>query len=249
MVLRGLSEDRGAKSMATTPNRFHNFSLPFLKWGKQRKMRCATAESSVGGDRRSPGSNSDESTAKMELEPASDAKRRFVDIDDEDDDDDGIAAVRQKLILDLKTEADRMKDAILRNEEKEEDAVVPWNLRKRRANCAASVAAAGDRKGLKIDEEKRRCSLPKLRSGSDTTEMVKLCVSLSRKEIEEDFVEILGRKPRRRPNKRPRVVQKQLDTLFPGLWLTEITADLYNVLEAAENGKAHHSRRKKICLI
>ncbi|KAK7306916.1 hypothetical protein VNO77_39545 [Canavalia gladiata] len=252
MVLGGLTQETGAKSMATSPKRLsplHNFSLPFLKWGNQRKMRCVRAftlgaESSSGGDRRSSGSNSDESTTpKVELVPAKDEKRRVVD----DDDDDGIAAVREKLMRDLKAETDRMKDAILRNDEEEEGIVRPWNLRKRRA-CKDSVAAESDRK--------RSCSsplrpdgavkLPKLRSGSDKTERVKFSVLLSRKEIEEDFMEILGRKPPRRPNKRPKAVQNQLDTLFPGLWLTEVTADSYKVLEAAENGKARHFGKKKV---
>ncbi|EEC71303.1 hypothetical protein OsI_03328 [Oryza sativa Indica Group] len=60
---------------------------------------------------------------------------------------------------------------------------------------------------------------------------------------------LTGGRPRRRPRKRPRVVQRQLDrennttndpannntsnclvqSLFPGLWLTEITADAYKV--------------------
>ncbi|TVT96755.1 hypothetical protein EJB05_58028, partial [Eragrostis curvula] len=54
-------------------------------------------------------------------------------------------------------------------------------------------------------------------------------VSLTAEEIEEDIYALTGARPRRRPRKRPRVVQRQLDTLFPGLWLTEITADAYRV--------------------
>ncbi|KAK7306917.1 hypothetical protein VNO77_39546 [Canavalia gladiata] len=261
MVLRGSEEGRGAKSMARS-NPLHNFSLPFLKWGSQRRMRCTTAfaagaGSSCGGDRRFSGSNSDESTAtgKSEFEPARGIKRRVFD---SDDDDDGIAAVREKLMLDLKAEADRMKDAILRNgeeEEEEEETVMPWNLRKRRAKGKAPVSAGDSGKMLKIDDKKQNrfspampdgaVTLPKLRSSSDKTERVKFSVQLSRKEIEEDFMKMLGQKPPRRPNKRPKVVQKQLDTLFPGLWLTEVTADSYKVLEAAENGKVRHSGKRK----
>ncbi|KAJ0763741.1 hypothetical protein HanPI659440_Chr08g0284421 [Helianthus annuus] len=46
-----------------------------------------------------------------------------------------------------------------------------------------------------------------------------------------------GRRLPRKPKKRPRFVQKQLDTLFPGLWLSEITADLYKVPDEADTGK------------
>ncbi|CAM0954072.1 unnamed protein product [Alopecurus aequalis] len=54
-------------------------------------------------------------------------------------------------------------------------------------------------------------------------------VALAREEIEEDIYALTGGRPRRRPRKRPRVVQQKLDSVFPGLWLTEITADDYKV--------------------
>lgn len=205
-------------------------------------MRCASS------DRRSSASNSEESTSTWHRTPehAWGEKRRFSG-----DDEDGIAVVRQKLILDLKTEADRMKDAILRNGE---EAVRPWNLRKRRAKVQAPV---GDgRKVLKIDDKKRNHSpparlhgapkLPQMRSSSDKTERVKFSLELSKKEIEEDFITMLGHRPPRRPTKRPKLVKKQLDTLLPGLWLTEVTADSYKVIEAAENGKVRHYGKRKV---
>ncbi|CAN1267011.1 hypothetical protein LINPERPRIM_LOCUS12726 [Linum perenne] len=39
----------------------------------------------------------------------------------------------------------------------------------------------------------------------------KLCVSLTKDEIEEDFMEIARMRPPRRPKKRPRIVQKYMD--------------------------------------
>ncbi|XP_059658390.1 uncharacterized protein LOC132304669 [Cornus florida] len=56
----------------------------------------------------------------------------------------------------------------------------------------------------------------------------KISVALSWKEIQEDFKE-MGEKLHRRPKKRSKIVQNQLDSLFPGLWLTQITADRYKV--------------------
>ncbi|KAI3720056.1 hypothetical protein L6452_20964 [Arctium lappa] len=57
----------------------------------------------------------------------------------------------------------------------------------------------------------------------------KFSVSLSRREMEKDFEDMGERRLPRKPKKRPKSVQNQLDTLFPGLWLTEINADLYRV--------------------
>ncbi|XP_038997302.1 uncharacterized protein LOC120122141 [Hibiscus syriacus] len=59
----------------------------------------------------------------------------------------------------------------------------------------------------------------------------KFSVALSKKEIEEDFMTMVGHRPPRRPKKRTRNVQKQLDYLFPGLWLTEVTVDSYKMPE------------------
>ncbi|KAL2519031.1 Protein of unknown function (DUF1639) [Abeliophyllum distichum] len=64
-------------------------------------------------------------------------------------------------------------------------------------------------------------------------ERAKFSVPLLRREIEEDFMAMVGHRPPRRPKKRAKIVQKELDTLFPGLWLSEITPDMYKVPEAA----------------
>ncbi|KAK7348824.1 hypothetical protein VNO80_23528 [Phaseolus coccineus] len=250
MALRG-SKEKGEAMAPATPKRsnpLHNFTFPFLSWGTQRRMRCATKTYAGASGRRSSVSNSDESTATWSkaLGAARGEKRRHVGDDDE------IAVVRQRLILDLKTEADRMKDAILQSGE---ESTRPWNLRKRRAKVEAPAVSPDDygRKVL-IDDKKRNKSpaakddgaakLPQLRSRSDKTERVKFDVQLSKKEIEEDFMAILGHLPPWRPNKRPKLQQRMLDTLSPGLWLTEITPDLYKVVEVADNKVRHPGKRK-----
>ncbi|KAL6609547.1 hypothetical protein ACP70R_039516 [Stipagrostis hirtigluma subsp. patula] len=55
--------------------------------------------------------------------------------------------------------------------------------------------------------------------------------TLTRREIEADFVAITGKKPPRRPKRRPKSVQKQIDTLWPGSSLSEVTRDRYKVNE------------------
>ncbi|KAJ6983870.1 hypothetical protein NC653_026630 [Populus alba x Populus x berolinensis] len=44
-----------------------------------------------------------------------------------------------------------------------------------------------------------------------------------------------------RPKKRPRIVQKQMDALFPGLWLSEVTVDNYKVPEFAGERKGSNA--------
>ncbi|CAN6350279.1 unnamed protein product [Urochloa humidicola] len=56
-------------------------------------------------------------------------------------------------------------------------------------------------------------------------------VALTRQEIEADFIAITGRKPPRRPKKRTRSVQRQIETLCPGSSLMEVTRDRYKVNE------------------
>ncbi|KAG4918739.1 hypothetical protein HKD37_20G056777 [Glycine soja] len=280
--------------MAMGPERskpLHNFMLPCLKWGGQRHLRCTkhpsdSSSADAAGDRRSPAPREFDSPPPP-LTNADTRTRltrpRFL-VGDE-----GIDAVREKLMLDLKTEADRMKDAILGKEVAEynndvemndappppvtgvrmKDAILgkevaeynngvemndapplpvtgvrTWNLRTRRA------PVAGD-KGVRIDERRGggggsslsplRMKSPKLRGSPEKEERrpVKFSLTLAKKEIEEDFMRIVGHRPPRRPKKRPRNVQKQLDTLFPGQWLSEVCADSYKVPDDAETGKVN----------
>jgi len=45
-------------------------------------------------------------------------------------------------------------------------------------------------------------------------EKTKFSVSLSKEEVEHDFWAMLGTRPPRRPKKRPRIVQKNLDVII-----------------------------------
>ncbi|XP_027367203.1 uncharacterized protein LOC113873330 [Abrus precatorius] len=263
MVFTGLGEEESMALGLERSKPLHNFMLPCLKWGSQRHLRCMKVpsdSSADAGDRLSPAT-----TAKRELEPppnnAGESTKRARVIKPRIHGDDGIDAVREKLMLDLKTEADRMKDEILGKEAAEEndgeavplppvtmeeDAPAPaagartWNLRTRRA----PVVGDGG-KGLRFEEKRASSSSPlrthngavKLRGSPEKEEKVKFCMALSKKEIEEDFMKLVGHRPPRRPKKRPRIVQKQLDTLFPGMWLSEVTADSYKVPEVPENSK------------
>ncbi|TXG57371.1 hypothetical protein EZV62_018684 [Acer yangbiense] len=313
--------------MAMAPERsskpLHNFTLPrTLMWGNQRYLRCMKVQDSSTmaaaaaivdhrhvRRRSSPNRLSGFSDASRRRERVLLFKKPRTDGGGgggggDEEEEEGIEAVREKIMNDLKTAADKMKDAILRKQrvsdyEREEeespvsaaaaaaaaqDSARPWNLRTRRAACKdpnggpAPAAASPASKGfLRIEERKPSSSSSPMRSevgvGAKSPRVLrgggglaekevkkerpKFSMALSKKEIEEDFMELVNHRPPRRPKKRPRIVQKQLDvsfffffffeffsifsnrgtTLFPGLWLTEVTADSYKVPELAESSK------------
>ncbi|XP_004300975.1 PREDICTED: uncharacterized protein LOC101293981 [Fragaria vesca subsp. vesca] len=293
MVYTGASEERtrvtaAAMNSERAAKPLHNFSLPWdLKWGNQRHLRCMKVEDSdadappAGFDRRSVVGMTRRRGGESEgvFERRSRARRPRIDDGVEaEEEEEGIEAVREKLMFEFKTAADKMKDAILRGEEDldvdvddaeaaaVEDggsspaaaaAVRPWNLRTRRAACKAPIGGGGGSKGLRIEERKVNSSplrsegnnggkSPRLVRGASGSglekkerpkERPKFSLTLSKKEIDEDFTQILGHRAPRRPKKRPRAVQKQLDALFPGMWLTEVSADSYKVPEFPENVK------------
>lgn len=126
----------------------------------------------------------------------------------------------------------------------------PWSLRTRRAACKTSPSGAGVvtgsvsgggpsprlqtmRPSVAADNSSRLRGGGGGAEGIEKREREKFSVALSKRAIEEDFMALVNHRPPRRPKKRPKIIQKQLDTLFPGLWLTEITADMYKVTEPA----------------
>lgn len=249
----------------------HNFDLPFLKWGNQRHLRCmklpatAAGESNNGNEGRiTMIADRNRSNRSPPAKFGSYEVRRFKAPTQRFDGggrgvEEGIDAVREKIMLDLKTAANKMKDEILRKEAASEDdeddeeaeeqsqsqsrsppqrdaakaaaaaeeVVVeaepearPWNLRTRRAAIGGSgVGNSVVGKMSNNCSPLRSDSAPRLRGDKrerekeekEKKERAKFWLSLSRKEIEEDFMAILGQRPARRPKKRPRIVQKQMD--------------------------------------
>ncbi|KAF3438578.1 hypothetical protein FNV43_RR21341 [Rhamnella rubrinervis] len=227
--------------MAMAPERskqLHNFSLPCLKWGNQKYLRCIKIPSN--GDVPSPtllpssGSElkSDQLRAKS-IAAKNSIPKPFCDsrlesnthMDCDLDEDSNIEAVREKLLLDLEVAAKKLKVTALEEGAKDEsaEATRPWNLRTRRG--AYNVPT----KQVKVND---LGSSPVKKS---SPKRPKFSLSLSKKEVEEDFAAMAGIRPPRRPKKRSRAVQKQLDLLFPGLWLTEVSPDSYKVDDVPES--------------
>ncbi|CAI9279442.1 unnamed protein product [Lactuca saligna] len=96
-----------------------------------------------------------------------------------------------------------------------------WNLRPRRPPMNHKQSTGGP---PKIGTSR----LQEIKTSHET--------NINKHEIEEDVFLLTGSKPSRRPKKRPRAIQRQLDNLFPGLWLDSITADSYKVSEAPTKG-------------
>ncbi|CAN6843695.1 unnamed protein product [Brassica oleracea] len=203
MVFSSEGGDYMARTGRERPKTRHNFTLPDLKWGFQRSLRCMKLQSNGGSVE----------TERWRSE-------------------EGIEEYGEKIISDLRTEAEKMKALIFRErivdfededkKEREREAsppgvaaeVKPWNLRKRRAACKAPVA------------ESVNCD-----------EVAKFMSTLSKKEMEDDYMTMMGHRPPRRPKKRLRTLQKQIDLLHPAFYFTQITEDIYQVPDAAEYRK------------
>lgn len=206
----------------------HDFSSSPLKpWKRERLHRCEMQ----GGDRRSaqPG-------------PSRDSRRSLREIGGGIDDG-GLKELREKLLGHLREAADKMKlempsigpasPAMERaGEPKPEparpsaavEADRPWNLRTRRTSGRTAVAPTAFPAKLSERTVRLRSEVSEKKEKKQ-----RFSVSLTAEEIEEDVFALTGSRPRRRPKKRPRNVQWQLDAVFPGLWLSEITPELYKV--------------------
>ncbi|KAF8100210.1 hypothetical protein N665_0229s0038 [Sinapis alba] len=176
----------------------HNFTLPYLRWGHQRFLKCVnlpSSSSSPSPDHRSPAVAGGGEFDRLDL--VYDGKPQKVSALGNDD---GVAVAA---------------------------AARPWNLRTRRAACNEP----GD-EPMRITHE---IGIKRGSGDGDSSQKLKFSVSLLREEIEDDFTAFVGKKPPRRPKKRPRTVQKHMNNLFPGLWLAEeVTACSYDVPEPAE---------------
>eukprot|EP00249_Psilotum_nudum_P015097 c25165_g1_i1 orf=807-1508(+) len=78
---------------------------------------------------------------------------------------------------------------------------------------------------------------------SDPLTVPKFIIELSRKEKEEDFLAFKGTKLPQRPRKRPKHIQRYLQSICPGSWLCDISLDRYEVREKNANRKRPHGLR------
>ncbi|KAF8089850.1 hypothetical protein N665_0496s0056, partial [Sinapis alba] len=76
----------------------------------------------------------------------------------------------------------------------------------------------------------------------EVTEWPRIYIALSRKEKEEDFLVMKGTKLPHRPRKRAKNIDKSLQYCFPGLWLSDLPKNRYDVREK-KNVKKQQKRR------
>ncbi|KAK2648977.1 hypothetical protein Ddye_016466, partial [Dipteronia dyeriana] len=240
--------------MATAPMKsqpLHNFSLPFLKWGATTTTAAAVNSRSRFHsltDSSEPENDSDhESTRPLRVGSRSSRAHRLSFPSSS-----ATAASKQRKDASERprkqtTTVSEKEPAATEEEDdrggEEETAAKPWNLRPRKAgknNGEVREALVDSARVIDGQYEKQKPKSMRLRemveSRSNNTvekkEKNKFWVSLSRDEIEEDVFVMTGSRPARRPRKRPKNVQKQLDAVFPGLWLVGVTVDAYRVTDS-----------------
>lgn len=127
----------------------------------------------------------------------------------------------------------------------EEADAKTWNLRPRRPILKPPNAGGGGG-GVKVgrlatqeiknprSESTRPRNQAEGKAAAEKKEKKpRFSVSLSREEIEEDIFAMTGSRASRRPKKRAKNVQKQIDSIYPGMWLNSVTPDLYEVPDPA----------------
>lgn len=236
-----------APARAESQSNLHNFTFPIIKkWGSQRVLRCLHVNRK-GETIRSPPPISRSAPIRQGDAPPE--------------------QVREKLIAHHREPEGRFKlpEAVTLPAAPPQPPgeVAPWNLRARRTPVK-DPSVSPPRAAGSHEERGAVAHVRTVRLRSEDVEKrgrAKFSITLTREEIDEDIYAMTGSRARRRPKKRPKNVQKQLDVsfqqflrvqifqfcwifwvlidksldllgwqmLFPGSWLSEITADSYKV--------------------
>ncbi|KAL7102966.1 hypothetical protein ACP275_08G151000 [Erythranthe tilingii] len=203
----------------------HNFSLPTLRWAHKNSSSSPAAAAAAGGGssrchrRRDSPDQLHETDSDNETQPPNPSQQTPTQ-------NDPVPAVADEGNGEAK----------------------PWNLRPRK-EAPAVKAASKSRKEARAECNESKIS--SINNGGVKSQRIrgmaaaeggqrnggaernggsrKIWISLSKEEIEEDIYAMTGGKPSRRPRKWPRNVQKQLDNVFPGLYLVGVAADSYRV--------------------
>ncbi|KDP28835.1 hypothetical protein JCGZ_14606 [Jatropha curcas] len=104
-----------------------------------------------------------------------------------------------------------------------------WNLRPKRVTCKKTTVNESEIDPPKLGKEKDKSTVIREADKKKMT-IPKFSISLTKEEIEMDLLTMVGPKSVRRPKKkRSKIVQRELDCVFPGLGLSSIKPYSYNV--------------------
>ncbi|KNA23342.1 hypothetical protein SOVF_025670 [Spinacia oleracea] len=241
--------------MAAAPVKspLHNFPLTFLKWGSKKDHRCrrspydtpspppppppdAEPSHSKGSrssrNRRNNNHNQNHPPTPPPLLPTTTTTTAPDDDDEERD-------------------CGKKREVAEEGDGGEDGSEKGWNLRPRRAAAMKGTSSTTTNTNYNIHTptmvDGAGDNLPKsmrLRGsetqvyggtygggGSERRETKRFWISLSRDEIEEDIYSMTHSKPSRRPKKRPKNVQKQVDNVFPGLWMVGFSPESYRGID------------------
>ncbi|PWA70728.1 hypothetical protein CTI12_AA279720 [Artemisia annua] len=193
-------------------NPLHNFNLP-LAWGKTKLLgsRSVYENQSDGADEVNENPLAKNRDKRLEKQSSDDPRKNLlfkfnassgkdvVSDDDVSDGEDEIAVSQEKLMGEYKSEIGKMKETIM-------------------TKSATPIGECGDKKTMRP-----RRNLDK------KEERPRFSLTLSRKEIEDDFIAMTGKKPPRKPKRRSKAAQAQINGLFPGSMLAEPHEDRYKV--------------------
>ncbi|XP_010905240.1 uncharacterized protein [Elaeis guineensis] len=189
------------------------FKNPTLRWGSTRRMCCQLLS-----DHRDP----------TDRRPSS-ASRSPPPISHQTKNDPNPPPGRPRLVIRIPC----------RTQAKDPERDGPPAPEERRDHCQDTREGAAGGAPLEIARPVAGPVTRSLRSGAGrqgeekTAKKVRpaeFSISLSNEEIMEDFIAMTGAKPTRRPKKRPRLLEKKLDEIFPGSELPKIiTAGLYSL--------------------
>ena len=191
-------------------NPLHYFNL-LLAWGKPKLLECRNANEnqSDGADEVNENplaKNRDKHLEKQSSDDprknlrykfnASSGKDVVVSDDDVSDGEDEIAVSQEKLMGEYKSEIGKMKETIMKK------SATPIG------ECGGSGAGAD----MEIDDPRSDKKTMRPRRNLDKKEeRPRFSLTLSRKEIEDDFIAMTGKKPPHKPKKRSKAVQAQIN--------------------------------------
>ncbi|KAK4364457.1 hypothetical protein RND71_015815 [Anisodus tanguticus] len=215
--------------MATAPVKsqpLHYFSIPQLKWGTNKTHTTTNHRDSPPSTAIfDGGSDSDKLPPRLATDPNGEDEHE----QEEPDVDGGSSSP---------CSSEKQKQDLQEKEEKmgcEEGEVKLWNLRTR-SKGVETVSLKKVEMGVETSHHIQRSQRLKDNNNNNLdgrggvgSGKRKLWISLSKEEIEEDVYSMTGSRPSRRPKKRSKIVQKQLDNAFPGLYLVGLTADSFRV--------------------